>query len=80
MIKITDENEFKRLLEGLSNDIVDAHIHYKLYKDLLEANDVFPFVMPQSNTFWSLTLQSHLNTSLYALTKAYDQHKSPAPL
>ena len=73
MIKVTDESEFKRLLEGLSNDIVDAHIHYKLYKDLCEASEEFPFVIPQSNTFWSLTLKSHLNTSLHALTRAYDK-------
>ena len=73
MIPFRDENEFKRLLEGLANDIVDAHIHYGLYKDLRSALKEFPFVVAQSNTFWTTTLKSHLNTSLYMLTKAYDQ-------
>jgi hypothetical protein len=73
MIPIQDENEFKRLLEGLANDIVDAHIHYGLYKDLRSALIEFPLVVAQSNTFWTTTLKSHLNTSLYMLTKAYDQ-------
>lgn len=74
MIQLKDDSEFQRLLEGLANDIVDAHIHFKLYKDLLDASNEFPLVMSQSNTFWSVTLKSHLNTSLYMLTKAYDQH------
>ena len=73
MIPIQDENEFKRLLEGLANDIVDANIHYWLYKDLQSALIQFPLVVAQSNTFWTTTLKSHLNTSLYMLTKAYDQ-------
>ena len=66
-------DEFKRLLEGLLNDVVDAHIDYKLYKDLIEASEEFPFVISQSNTFWSFILKSHLNTSLHALTKVHDQ-------
>lgn len=74
MIPFRDENEFKRLLEGLANDIVDANIHYKLYKDLLSAIEEFPLVVAQSNTFWSTTLKSHLNLRLHMLTKAYDQN------
>jgi hypothetical protein len=73
MIPFRDETEFKRLFEGLANDIVDAHIHYRLYKDLLSAIEEFTLVVAQSNTFWSITLKSHLSTSLYMLTKAYDQ-------
>ena len=76
MIPFSNENEFKRLLEGLANDILDAHMHYKLYKDLLSTIEEFPLVVAQSNTFWSMTLKSHLSTSLYMLTKAYDQHSN----
>lgn len=74
MILFGNENEFKRLLEGLSNDILDAHMHYNLYKDLNSSIKEFPLVVSQSNTFWSMTLKSHLNTSIHMLTKAYDQH------
>ena len=74
MISLKEGFEFQRLLEGLANDIVDAHIHFKLYKELLAASSEFPLVMIQSNTFWSTTLKAHLNTSLFMLTKAYDQH------
>lgn len=74
MIRFRDEQEFGRLLTGLADDIVDAHIHYQLYKDLLSAKEEFPLVMIQSNTFWSTTLKAHLGSSLYMLTRAYDQH------
>lgn len=73
MIPLKEDSEFQRLLEGLANDIVDAHIHYRLYQDLIAASNKFPLVIPQSNTFWSTTLKAHLNTSLFMLTKAYDQ-------
>lgn len=74
MIRFRDEQEFGRLLSGLADDIVDANIHYQLYKDLLSAREEFPLVMIQSNTFWSMTLKAHLGSSLYMLTRAYDQH------
>ncbi len=73
MINIKDSAEFKRLLKGLSDDIVDAHVHYLLYKDLIQALDKHPLVGSQSNVFWTFTLQAHLNSSVYALFRAYDQ-------
>lgn len=74
MIPFSDESEFKRLLEGLANDIVDAHVHYNLFKSLRNSLNDFPLVAAQSNTFWVTTLKSHLSTSLNMLTKAYDQN------
>ena len=76
MQKITSDEEFSRLLIGLSNDIIDSHIHYKIYKDLIKANNLNYQVMAQSNTFWSLTLKAHLATSINLLCKVYDTHKS----
>lgn len=76
MINIKDSAEFERLLQALSNDVVDAHIHYQLYKELIEAISKHPLVVRQSNTFWTFTLQAHLNSSIYALFRAYDQNAS----
>ncbi len=73
MISIKDSAQFQRLLKALSDDVVDAHIHYQLYQDLVEAIDKHPLVVQQSNTFWTYTLQAHLNSSVYALFRAYDQ-------
>ena len=76
MIEIKDSAEFERLLKALSDDVVDAHIHYQLYKELIEAISKHPLVVQQSNTFWTFTLQAHLNSSIYALFRAYDQNTS----
>lgn len=75
MILVKNEIEFTRLLKSLADDVVDAHVHYKLYKDLYKAHEEFPLVVQQSNTFWQTTLKAHLNTSIYALTRVYDQQK-----
>ena len=74
MISIKDSAEFERLLKALSDDVVDAHIHYRLYQDLVEAINKHPLVVQQSNVFWTFTLQAHLNSSVYALFRAYDQN------
>ena len=74
MISIKDSAEFDRLLKALSDDVVDAHIHYGLYEGLVEAINKHPLVVQQSNVFWTFTLQSHLNSSVYALFRAYDQN------
>lgn len=76
MISIRNETEFKRLLDGLADDIIDAHVHYKLYKDLLKAIEDYPCVIRQSNTFWSMTLKAHLRMSSNMLSKAYDQENA----
>jgi hypothetical protein len=76
MIPIKNALQFTRLIEALSKDIVDAHIHYKLYVDLLKAREEHPLVMQQSPAFWGLTLKSHLSSSLLHLSRAYDQQKN----
>jgi len=73
MINIRDTAEFEQLLKALSDDVVDAHIHYQMYEELVEAIGKHPLVVQQSNTFWTFTLQAHLNSCVYALFRAYDQ-------
>ena len=73
MISIKNSAEFERLLKGLSDDVLDAHIHYRLYQDIVEAISKHPLVAQQSNVFWTFTVQAHLNASVYALFRAYDQ-------
>lgn len=75
MISISDAAKFEQLLNALSNDVVDAHIHFLMYEELVAAIQSHPLVFQQSNTFWTFTLQAHLNSSVYALLRAYDQDK-----
>lgn len=76
MIVVTDSAEFKRLINALSLDIVDAHIHYQLFKDLNQSLQDHPLVASQSKTFWSFTLQAHFNTTIYILCRIYDQNET----
>ncbi len=73
MISIRDATEFEQLLNAVSHDVVDAHIHFQMYEELVEAIGKHPLVVQQSNTFWTFTLQAQLNSSVYALFRAYDQ-------
>lgn len=73
---IKNSAEFERLVKALSDDVVDAHIHFRLYEDLIDALTKHPFVEIQSRTFWGYSLQAHLNSTLYSLFRAYDQDLS----
>ena len=74
MINIKNSVEFGRLLKTLSDDIVDAHIHYQMYWELNQALNQHPLVVQQSNTFWTFTLQAQLNSSVYTLCRIYDKN------
>lgn len=51
VIKVKDSEEFRRLIEELADDVVDAHIHYSLYKDLTSTLEQHPLVYAQSRAF-----------------------------
>ena len=75
-IKVKDELEFRSLLEGLALDIVDAHIYWKLWKDIDELLKASPEVYTESLTFWYYTLNAHLRTALTSLARAFDQEET----
>lgn len=74
--RIVNSKEFEKLMEGLSTDLNRASIHYELYKNLTSSVEKYQKVLRNSNTFWSLTFDTHLNLSIYCLCRAYDQEKS----
>lgn len=74
MIKVKDSTEFERLLKALADDIVNANIYYKLYRDVHQSLCDHPLVTCQSNTFWQLTLNAYVNTSMQTLCRVYDQN------
>ncbi len=73
-IRVQNSKEFERLLEALASEIVEANIHFKLYRDLTSLTKDYAFEYNQSAAFWSLTFQAHLDVTLYRLCKIYDQH------
>jgi hypothetical protein len=79
-IVIDNSKEFERLLDGLSNDIVTAAIHLKLHKDLRDSITNYVREFNESNTFWQLTLNAHLQHGLHCLARAFDQQVSALSL
>jgi len=73
MARPKSPEEFRRLINALSIEIADAHVHWKLYCDLLAALQAQPVVGQQSNTFWYLTLNAHAESAVLHLCRAYDK-------
>lgn len=73
MAKPKSPEEFRQLINALSGEIADAHVHWKLYIDLLAALQAQPAVGQQSNTFWYSTLNAHAETAVLHLCRAFDK-------
>jgi AbiU2 len=74
-VELTSD-ELKSGIGALAKDVVDAQIHWKLSRGILDAMSKWPLVHVQSNTFWSLTLTAHVQVSVLAACRIYDQEKS----
>ena len=68
--------EFSRLLKALADDVVYAHIHWRMALDIGTSLSEHPLVEAQSRTFWYLTHRAHVSTALQHLCRAYDQEQS----
>jgi hypothetical protein len=77
---IKNFDDFKSLIEMLANETVDANIHYKLYKNLIDSIEVYEREYNQTRAFWSLTFQAHLDAAIFHLCKVYDQNKDSLSL
>lgn len=71
-IEIESEEQFKRLLGSLAQELVDANIHWKLRKDLEDQIRPFSDEFNQTATFWSLTFQAQLDAAIFRLIRIYD--------
>ena len=71
-IIVSDSAEFKRLLEALVDELIDAHDHFTLHQNLDAAIPDYGVEFNQSPAFWSMTLSAHMDATLIRLCKAYD--------
>jgi AbiU2 len=74
-IKKTSAVEFTRLLNALANDVIDAHLHWRMITDLRAAHKQYPLVGLQSQTFWHLTRKAHISACLLNLCRVFDRTK-----
>jgi len=63
-------------IETIANDVVTANIHWKLVKGIDEAALLWPLTIPQSNTFWTLTVTAHVNMAILTICRVFDQENS----
>lgn len=75
-LTIKNAAEFQKLLFTLAGELVDARCHFRLFQDLSAARAEYWREFGQSNTFWWLTSQAHLDASLMRLCKAFDINRS----
>jgi hypothetical protein len=74
-IKVRDSTEFRRLLHVLALELVDANIAFKIHTNLIAAyQSESGDAMRQAWTFWSLTIQAHLDSAVLRLCRIYDQN------
>jgi HEPN superfamily AbiU2-like protein len=73
-IRIKDSAQFKRLIEALALELVDANIYFRLHNALEEARGEFGRELNESWTFWSLTLQAHFDAAAFRLCRIFDQY------
>jgi hypothetical protein len=68
------EEQFKQLLERLSNDLLNASHHCKLYINLQDALSQYEREINQCVAFWGLTIDAHKEISILNLCRAYDHN------
>jgi len=67
------EEDFKKLLNGLINNLLNARHHFFLYRQLVEnAIPEYEEEMNQCKTFWHLTIGAHQEVGILSLCRAYD--------
>ena len=77
ILKNLTSDQLQAGIATLAHDVVDAVIHWKLSRGILEATETWPLVTQQSNTFWSLTVKAHVNFSVVCMCRVFDkEHKS----
>jgi hypothetical protein len=73
-IQVRDSADFQRILRALALELVDANISFKLHTNLIAAYESDSGeAMRQAWTFWSLTIQAHVDSAILRLCRIYDQ-------
>ena len=73
-MRIRTSADLQQALNTLATDCVTAQIHWRLFRDLLSSVPRFAREIAQAQAFWSLTLASHRDVTLFRLGRLYDQH------
>ena len=73
-LKLTSQDEFRRLLTALLDDLVDARFHFSLHQDLSKVSEEYATEFAQTPTFWGFTLSAHIDAVMVRLCMSYDTY------
>jgi AbiU2 len=62
-------------ISALSNDVVNANIHWRMRCDLIDSLQKHPLVGAQSNTFWHYTLKAHETAAIIHLCRVFEKRQ-----
>lgn len=79
-LDIRNEADFEKLMESLADDLADANIHFKLYRNLNDSIDEFARELNQSAAFWTAVFIALRDSTLFLLCRIYDQHEKALSL
>ena len=74
--KIQTDEGLNKLFDALGQEIVYAQIYYKLFRELVESIPEYEHEFQESNTFWTLTLDSLRKAWHTQMCRIFDQTRS----
>jgi hypothetical protein len=78
-IQVADVAEFKRLLDVLLDELIDAEDHFRLNKQLRAAISEYQAALNEAGVFWNMTFSAHMDAALMRLCRAYDLYGGGKP-
>jgi hypothetical protein len=75
-IPITDSDGMNRLLDTLADEIVNAHVYHRLFRNLVDSIPQYEDDLNQSPVFWNYTLSSLRDSRLVRVCRIYDQQSN----
>jgi hypothetical protein len=79
-IEVNDSTQFRRLVEALVDELIDARDHFRLHQELNAAIPDYQIEFNQSASFWTFTLSAHMDATLVRLSRAYDLYEGKPSL
>jgi uncharacterized protein YeaO (DUF488 family) len=63
------------LIQSVADNIIEAGIHYRLFRDLVAEIPERSTLLNQARAFWTLTFVSHRDAAIFRLCRVYDTER-----
>ncbi len=75
MYKINTPSDIKKILDSISEDLIQASIHFKLERNLFNSFKDYRDEIGKAPNFWQTTISANADAVIFRLCKVFDQHK-----